>query len=216
MHRRKFVQTSLASIAGIGIATAARAALVNLGPVPTQFGPAMAQRAFVQQPVRLMQQCPEWCWAASCAMIFSMFNHPMDQMQIVQKVFGGTICAPAPAGIVMAEVLSDSWTDMSGTPFSSQLTAAFDAQAGVSAMNNAIIVNELADNRPVLYANTHHAMVIVSADFVQTPAGVNISAVGVLDPWPPSPAYHQLSQPELFPVEVPGGQMMFQASVSVS
>lgn len=200
----------------LGAASIARAAITSLGYVATPFGPAMVQRAYVRQPDRVVQQCAEWCWAASCAMIFSMFNHPTDQEEIVQRVFGGNlVCAPSPRAIVMADILSDTWTDSKGQTFVSQLTAAYDPQSGVNAINNAILVNEISNDRPILYANTHHAMVIVSVDFVQTAGGPDVQAVGVLDPWPFSPAYHMLTHLEMVPAHM-GGQMTFAASVQVS
>jgi hypothetical protein len=214
MDRRNFIRTACIGGASLAAASGARAAIQNLGFVPSMYGPVQAQRAFVQRPARITQECAQWCWAASCSMIFSMFNHPFDQTQIVQRVFGGLVCAPAAAGILMAQVLSDSWTDTSGTGFSSHLTAAYDPQAGVVAINNAILVNELINDRPLLYANKHHAMVVVSADFVPSPMGPSVVAVGVLDPWPYSPAYHPLNQAELMPAHM-GGDMMFLASVSV-
>ena len=100
------------------------------------------------------------------------------------------------------------------SPWSEHITAAYDPMNGVNAMNNFEIINELENDRPILYCNTHHAMVGVSIDYFNTPSGPNVVAFGVLDPWPYSPAFHYLSQPEMIPAHM-GGQMLFAASVDI-
>jgi hypothetical protein len=94
--------------------------------------------------------------------------------------------------------------------------------AHVGAINNAIIVNELLNQRPVMYCNLSHAMVIVGVTYFPTPIP-NIQSVTVMDPWPYSPRLHPLSAPEMVPAVfnplgqyVGGGQMSFLASVIVS
>lgn len=114
----------------------------------------------------------------------------------------------------MAQVLSDTWTDVAGNIFSAHITAAYDQQAGINYITNSFIVDELSQNRPLLYANTHHAMVVVAVEYFATPMGPNIVNVGVLDPWPGSPNFHTLSPPEMKPVYA-GGQMMFLAATSI-
>ena len=214
MDRRKFIQATAFSGAAIATAGVAQAAHRVLRPMRTMAGPQMVEQVFVQRPQRLTQQCPEWCWAASCAMIFSMWGHPTDQKEIVQRVYGSLVCGPARNAMTMAQVLSDTWTDMRGGTFRSHLTAAYDAQFNVNTFNSAIVVNELFNNRPLLYANTHHAMVVVTADYINTRMGPNILRVGVLDPWPLNPAYHVLSPAEIVPAQQ-RGQMMFLASVRI-
>lgn len=171
-------------------------------------------RVFVQQPQLVRQDCPEWCWAASSSMIFAAYGHAVPQETIVTRVFHATVCASSQNTLNIADVLSDQWTDTAGRTFQSHIIAAYDPSNGVNAINNAIIVQELAANHPLLYCNTHHAMVVVSCDFYMGPGGLptQVAAVGVLDPWPASPGYHPLSVPEMVPVQQ-GGQMMFLATV---
>jgi hypothetical protein len=161
-----------------------------------------------------LQGCPEWCWAASVSTVFKFFGHPLDQQTIVMQKYGQVVCMPALTSSQIAQDLSDTWTDQNGTQFTSSLTAAYDAQAGVLAINNAIIINELLHQRPLLYCNTHHAMVITAADYRPNPAGPSIDGIGVVDPWPPSPRLHPLSPPELIPAHL-GGQMTFLAAIRV-
>lgn len=207
MDRRSFL------LGGIGLAGAcsAHAAQTGLGN-PTPFG--VPKRVWVQHPNVIRQDCPQWCWAASISMIFASHGHFVPQETIVQRVFGGLLCAPAGNGLTMAQALSATWTNSNGTAFQSHVVAAYDQMAGVNAINNNFIINELANDRPILYANTHHAMVLTAADYFETPMGPNVVAAGVLDPWPGSPEFHPLSQPELYPA-FSGGQMMFLAAVHI-
>jgi hypothetical protein len=147
-------------------------------------------------------------------MIFAAHGHIVPQEAIVQRVFGALPCAPAPGGLAMAQALSANWKDASGTTFQSHVVAAYDQQVGVNQITNNFIINEISNDRPVLYANTHHAMVVTEIDYFDTPMGPNVVGVGVLDPWPYSPGFHPLSPPELAPV-YSGGQMMFLAAVHI-
>lgn len=207
MDRRSFVLGSL----GLTISATAHAAQTGMGNPTPQGTP---QRVWVQNPPLVRQDCPEWCWAASISMIFAAHGHLVPQEVIVQRVFGGLVCAAAPNGLTMAQALSGSWTDARGVTFQSHVVAAYDQMAGVNAINNNFIVNELSNDRPLLYANTHHAMVLTAVDYFATPMGPNVVAAGVLDPWPASPAFHPLSPPEVFPA-FSGGQMMFLAAVHI-
>lgn len=175
----------------------------------------LPSRSFVAHPAIVRQQCAEWCWAASASMIFAAHGRPVDQKRIVARVFGGLACAPAGQSLTMAQVLSSAWTDDNGEPFQSSVVAAYDPANGILAMNNTIIASELNQDRPLLYANTHHAMVVADIDYFASPLGVNVRAVGVLDPWPLSPAFHPLSPPEMVPAHL-GGQMTFLAAVQVA
>ncbi len=174
------------------------------------------QRAYVAKPQIIKQECPEWCWAASTAMIFAAHGHRTDQKKIVAKVFGGLACKPAGTPLAIAQALSAPWVDDSGQSFQASISAAYDPTDGIMAISNNFIINELANDRPVLYCNTHHAMVIVDFNYVMSPMGPAPQQVGVLDPWPGSPDYHPLSQPEMYGINMaPGGQMTFLAAVAL-
>jgi hypothetical protein len=176
------------------------------------------QRAYVTQPQLVRQQCPEWCWAASSSMIFAAHGHPIDQTKIVERIFGSPpACVPSGPTSTISQVLSEQWVDDGGQTFQPRITAGYDAYNGVVAITNAFIINELANDRPILYCNTHHAMVIVDFNYVVGPGGVIIpQQVGVLDPWPTNPPYHPLTPAEMYGVTMaPGGQMTYLAAVQV-
>jgi hypothetical protein len=196
----------------------------NCGVVPPGVTLCSAQISLPQiQLAAEIQQCPEWCWAASISAVFKFFGYSVDQRSIVIRKYGQLVCAPSQTAAQIAAFLNTQWTDEStGDQFSCSLTAAFDAMAHVGAINNAIIVNELLNQRPVVYCNLTHCMVIVGVTYIPTPIP-SIQSVTVMDPWPLSPRLHLLSPPEMVPAVyngigqyVGGGQMSFLASIDVS
>lgn len=193
--------------------------------IPSPFGPICRVQLPIQQIVldAQIQQCPEWCWAASIATIFAFHGHPIDQKQIVLRTYHALACWPAASNANLAAAMSGIYVDANGVPFTATITAAFDAQMGASTIDIAMIVNELANNRPLLICNTHHAMVLSLVDYVPSPPPFppRVLVAGVIDPWPPSPRVHNLSQPEIIPYPVPvapevPGQLMFLASVATT
>lgn len=171
--------------------------------------------AWVKQPTLILQQCPEWCWAAAISMIFASGGHFVDQSEIVKKTYGQPVCNPSGNPITIAMNLAKNWVDSQGQPFSSSLVAAYDHYNNFNNIKNSTIINELANDRPLLYCNMHHAMVVVSATYYATPYGPNIQSVSVMDPWPASPGFHMLSPQEIRPVEM-GGEMTFLAAAFVT
>jgi len=160
----------------------------------------------VDQP----QHQDEWCWAASISNVFRYYGHPVAQERIVQEVWGSITDMPGyPAQI--AQSLNRSWTDDNGKRFTARLTAAYDAQNGVNAINNVIIANNLAGNRPLVMCNTHHCMVITEMTYTQA----QVLSIGVFDPWPAGPEAHDLPAAEAMPITM-GGQLTFVAAVEVS
>ena len=159
------------------------------------------------------QECPEWCWAACVSMVFAFHGHPVAQDRIVKEVYGKAACWGSGPTINIARQLSRDWTDDSGNGFTSSLVAAFDAQAGVNAINNPTIIAELDAGNPLIVCNTHHAMVLTAIEYRQTPMGPYVTGLGVVDPWPGAGA-HALSPAESVPW--PQGQCTFIAAVDVS
>lgn len=171
------------------------------------------KRAWVAQPRLIQQQCALWCWAASIAMIFESHDHPLDQHTIVQATFGANICVSSGNTYNIGQNLSRSWIDVNGRGFTSRVVAAYDAMNGINNLTNDYIVDQLSNNHPLLYCNRHHAMVLVSIDYLETPQGRFPQTAGVLDPWP-SMGFHQLTQNEIYMAGI-GGDMTFLAAVDV-
>lgn len=209
MNRRAFLSMS----ACFGISQWLNAATVPLGEPSLQGQP---MRAFVQNPSRIVQNCPFWCWAASAAMIFQSHGHQLSQEEIVQKSFQAqmAICTTANT-MTIGTVLSQRWVDINGVAFHSHVNAAYDIFNNYYAIDNFVMINELSNDRPLLYANTHHAMVVVAVDYFMTAWGPDVRAVGVLDPWPTNQAFHLLTPQEMYPAHL-GGQMTFLAAVQTT
>lgn len=179
---------------------------------------AQVQRASVARPTLVRQECAEWCWAASASMIFAHLGHPIDQKKIVAAAYGGLVCAAAQP-ITITNVLNAPWIDDHGQQFRPRIRAGYDQvdrinTIGTGGAANSFIVNELMQNRMLLYANTHHCMALAEVDFIMTPMGPNIVTAVVLDPWRFNPPEHPLIGPELSAAFL-GGQMMYLAAVQI-
>lgn len=156
----------------------------------------------------------QWCWAASIAMIFNYYGHPVSQARIVSDVYGAPVNMPAQAGIVMANELNRTWQDDAGKGFHSQVTGAYDAQYGVYGLTNQQIVNELDGDHPLVIGARTHAVVVTEIQYFATPWGPNVVSVGVFDPWPGVGA-RTLAQDEMTPAHL-GGSLFFAATVRVA
>ena len=167
-----------------------------------------AQTAYMQQAMS------QWCWAASISMIYSYYGYAVSQPRLVQEVYGGIGNIPAMTGYTIAQQLNRAWIDDRGVPFTSQLTGAYDPQFGVRAIGNAQIVNELANERPLVIGARTHAMILTMVQYLDQPTGPNIVSAGVFDPWPGQGA-RLLQQDEIVPVEF-NGSLRFLAAIRVS
>ncbi|HKW18572.1 MAG TPA: papain-like cysteine protease family protein [Terriglobales bacterium] len=161
------------------------------------------------------QQCELWCWAACISMMFDFYGHPLTQAEIVLATYGNVVCLPAGSSTTIGRDLSRPWIDDNGIPFLSQITAAYDFFNGINFFDNNMVVSQLSSNNPLLYCNTHHAMVVYAVDYIPTAGEPNVVAVHVVDPWPFSPQTHLLTAPEMVPANL-GGEMTFLASVHLT
>jgi hypothetical protein len=211
MDRRSFVLGATASASAL--AFPARANKTVLGP-PTPMG--IPTRVFVSQPKVIRQDCPAWCWAASTAMIFASNGRALlNQEIIIQRVFQAQPMCTTASPNTITQLLNDSWLDAAGKGFRSSVVAGYDIFSGQTNIDNNIIVNELSNNRPLLYCNKHHAMVIVAMEYFDTPMGPNPKNVWVMDPWPMSPPFHPLSPQEMMAAHL-GGDYCYSAAVVIT
>ena len=208
MNRRSFLL--MASVAALAPAASHAETFMPFAGAPDS--------AFVPHAQFVAQKCDDWCWAASCSMIFGTLGHPTDQRKLVDFLYSDLACKPAPGTRDLTRILDNSWIDDRGVPFRSRIDAAFDQENGIMAIDDALIVGELTRKRPLLYANKDHCLVIVQADFIATPNGPHIVGMGALDPSPgdrpgPSP-YRALTEAERRPAYL-GGEMMYLAAVRI-
>jgi hypothetical protein len=208
LSRRTFISTGSSLL--IGSKAYAEEGVNDVG-MPT---------VYVQNPPLVRQDCPQWCWAASISMIFASHKRAVSQRQLVMQTFGTdpynpASCAPL-SSINIARDLTRQWTDEStGQVFQSRLTAAYDQFSNVVAINNAMIINELKNDRPLLICNRGHAMVLVGVDYRVHPWGPEIMRGGVMDPHPSRLGFHYLPYPEIVAGHV-GGQMTFLGMVNTA
>lgn len=160
------------------------------------------------------QESSQWCWAASISMLFSYYKHPISQQAIVQSLYGGIINLPSGPGWNIASRVNTTWVDANGKRFRAQLTGAYDFDAGVMTVNNAMLVNELDQERPVIIGTRGHAVVGTAVQYIQTPAGPYITSIGVFDPWPGRGA-RGLDAREALAMHM-GGDLRFLATVRIT
>lgn len=208
--RNKAMRTLSFFAASVVLVAAARADQRTLGngPQGPVFEAQVPYSRFLQ--INKGQREDEWCWAASISNVFAYYGHPVSQQRVVQRLFGAVVDMPAPSARQIAALLDVDWVDDGGRPFHSKLTAAFDVMAGVNALNNMTMIQNLQANRPLIVCNTHHCMVITEITYTQ----FQVLSVGVFDPWPYGPETHSLSSAEMVPA--PAGQLMFVGAVTVS
>lgn len=160
------------------------------------------------------QEQSQWCWAACISMVFAHAGKRVSQERIVEQVYHRRVNLPAMTGGTITAMVNRRWRADNGSEFTSRVTGLFDAQAGAAAINNAMIVNELRRERPLIVGARTHAMVATAVDYIPTPMGPNIQAVGVFDPWP-GRGPRALMPDEARPVFL-GGSLIYLVAVTVS
>ena len=162
------------------------------------------------------QRMSQWCWAASISMLYNYYKHPISQPRIVAEAYGTIQNIPAVSGFVIARQLNRDWADDRGKTFSARLTAAYVYDAGIAAIDNNWIINELDNDRPIIIGTRSHAVVGTAIRYYVTPYGPYIVGIGVFDPWPGVGA-RGLSPVEMTPMHVhPQGGLRFIATIKVT
>jgi hypothetical protein len=156
------------------------------------------------------QHMSEWCWAACISMLFSFYGHTVSQERIVSEVYGHPVNMPAGYGVVIARQLNRVWKDDDGNRFRATLTGAYDHDAQINTLNNAMLISELDNDHPIIIGSGSHAMVLTAIQY--TPAMV--TALGVFDPWPGRGA-RDLTPAEIVPIER-GGALRFLATARIT
>lgn len=132
----------------------------------------------------VVQEQPQWCWAASISMIFAHHGYAVRQEEIVKDGYGDVVDRPAPSGEAMTKALSRAWVDGKARPFHgvAVTTDAFARQFQVSEHK---VLAELADGRPLLLGALRHAVVLVELKYEKSQRG-NVRIIGgtVIDPVP--------------------------------
>lgn len=114
-------------------------------------------------------------------MIFNYYGININQIEIVNRTYGGLVDAPGSLEAITAN-LNNMNIDDNGRQYS--VSALF----GYGAPNAQYLINALASQQPVLIGyntgGSGHAVVVTACEYVQTPYGPQITAIAVRDPWP--------------------------------
>jgi hypothetical protein len=159
------------------------------------------------QQLAVVQEQPQWCWAASISMIFAHHGYTVRQEDIVKDGYGVAANLPAPSGQAMTNALSRSWVDENDRPFQGKAIAS-DARASQFQVSEHKVLAELADGRPLLLGAMRHAVVLVGLKYERSAKG-NIRIIGgtVIDPQP-GQGIRPLLHVEMKPTYVAAVQVM--------
>lgn len=183
MDRRHFVAgatTALVSLSASKVAAYERLVQGPYGETLVQVGVSSGSWSHIYSS----QRASQWCWAASLQMLFASSDYYVDQTTIVRTAYGRVVNLPAFSARVIAALSNRDWVDEDGNEFSSRLVAAYDFYAGVAAINDAMILESLSQEQPMVVCNRSHAMLAIGATFRDTQFGPQILDVAVFDPWP--------------------------------
>jgi hypothetical protein len=159
------------------------------------------------------QHQSEWCWAASVQMIFAYHGLKVSQSRIVEETFGKIANIPAATPALMS-ALNRDWTSDAGKRFTSSVDELYSVDLRSDSLNNYDAIQLLVKDKPLLYCNLSHAMVLSEISF-RAVAGETpkVTAVRVIDPWP-GKGLRSLSLQEMVGAHA-GGQMRLVASIDV-
>lgn len=159
------------------------------------------------QQLAVVQEQPQWCWAASISMIFAHHGYAVRQEDIVKDGYGTAVNLPAPSGQAMTKALSRAWVDDNDKPFQGQAVAT-DAFARQFQVSERKVLAELADGRPLLLGALRHAVVLVGLKYERSQRG-NVRIIGgtVIDPQP-GKGIRPLLHGEMKPTYVAAVQVM--------
>lgn len=162
------------------------------------------------------------CWAATIAMICKWHHRQISMQNIVQQTFGAPVNAPANP-VVLINSVDRTYVDDFNNSMTLQAKI-WSVIHGQAMINNADVINELSNDRPLVICNASHMMVLVGVSY--SPGTVNINQAWVADPafsgsvthgipgLPPlAPGFRYLYPAEF--TAPPLGQLTFVAAIDV-
>jgi hypothetical protein len=189
MSRHRFFQILLAITFVVG--QTAHAEVERVGPNLFVAGVPSTQFAYFAAPESAGRQRQQnWCWAASVQMILNYHGLFVAQEQIVQRIYGGQIDAPAQPAQILAAL--SGWAPDTRGRFSAIYASPYTFSA-------AQIVQDLANRWPLIVGLQNpggggHAVVLTavyySVDQWNNPI---FQSVVLRDPWPGSPSRQEMS-----------------------
>jgi hypothetical protein len=125
------------------------------------------------------QRRQNWCWAATVQMALNLAGIQVTQEQVVARIFGGDLDAPANPQQVM-NALTGWGLTIRGKPALPQPTAL---------QNDVEMIDDLAHGWPLILGlrnpdGSGHVALITAVTYSQGPNGPLIQTVVYRDPWP--------------------------------
>lgn len=156
--------------------------------------------------IQRSQEKSQWCWAASIAMVFAHHGFTVSQEQVVRRQFAD-LADRAVSGSAITEMLSRGWKDGKGRQFQ-PVAAVADPYARRFEVATQNLVQELSEERPLIFGAETHAMVLVQVEFERGAAGAIVRITGgtVIDP-APGKGVRSLQRQEMRPKYVAAVQL---------
>lgn len=136
------------------------------------------------QEMQRTQEKSQWCWAASISMILAHHGLAVSQEEVVRRQYPD-LADRGVTGADISQMLSRSWGDGGGRSFF-PISSVGDADARRFDVGPLTLIQELADERPMIFGAQGHAMVLVQVEYERpSPNGaVRITSATVIDPTP--------------------------------
>jgi Papain-like cysteine protease AvrRpt2 len=153
-------------------------ALSALGQKPVTVGIPTAQFNFVSAT----QLHADWCWAASVQMVLNWYNIPVQQSDVVKRIYGRLVDAAASEDEIAVA--------LSGTAYDRRNHMVHLVSAWWRGVPSAgLMVTELGEKHPLLvtFHSTRtmlHAVVLTSAEYFTDAQGIHLTALTFRDPNP--------------------------------
>lgn len=128
------------------------------------------------------QQKPQWCWAASIAMVLAHHGLQVEQEELVRQLFGEAADRRA-SGEDVTRLLSRPWQGTDGARLGLHPVVG-DAHARRYGLRNDALIAELAAGRPLIVGVRAHMMVLVQVDYQHFTRqdAVRMTGATVIDP----------------------------------
>jgi hypothetical protein len=192
MRRRDLLMTALGAAASAPLAKAEIAC--------TPWNAQGFRRCEVGVNVRVgtaRQRCQNWCWAACVEAVFALNGYRVAQEHIVDKLYGGPVCAPS-SGAGIAAAINGVWRSPGGDSFTAVAEVLWDLQYAFGRPDRVEqAANELAQGYPLIVGALGHATVMTGMSYTLAANGAyRIDGIMVRDPWPGHPNRRLLTPQE--------------------
>lgn len=130
----------------------------------------------------VVQLHTDWCWAASVQMVLNWYNIPIQQTDVVMRIYGRLVDAAASEDEIAVA--------LSGTAYDRRNHMVHLASVRRrGSPSSGLVVTELGERHPLLvtFRSTHtmlHAVVLTSAEYFSDGQGIHLTALTFRDPNP--------------------------------